>query len=273
MYSGTELHNKSGAVIGGHQKIDRVARNNLTKLGVNTKQFPSSKQILYFEGRNGPDGIKVKSPAQNEPWHYIDPFDSSDTALIKIISEHYANLVQSLARKDNVSAAFQAAWLAHGVVDGLTPAHHFPYEAQLEEMMEHGIDQRTSIKKKLILPGKTKREIIKNNWRMWGIGGLMSMHGLFELGVAMIIAPLRFPDSLPQADDFALIAELGVEEYFLRHARQIAVLDSYERFHKSGWTNKLIRDVKNELAPAIIRCLTTIWYQALIDAEVKSPKD
>ena len=29
-------------------------------------------------------------------------------------------------------AAFEAAWLAHAVTDGFTPAHHEPLEEQLE---------------------------------------------------------------------------------------------------------------------------------------------
>ena len=32
MYSGTTFTNKSGSIMGAHQKIDRVARNNISKL-------------------------------------------------------------------------------------------------------------------------------------------------------------------------------------------------------------------------------------------------
>src|SRR4051812_35123169 len=133
MYSGSTLTNFSGLIMGAHQKIDRIARNHLERLAP-ASSFPRKKTILHFEGNNGPDGIKRKSPAKNEPWHYIQPFDSEDKGLIKIIEDHYASLVSALKKGDDVGAAFEAAWLSHAIVDGLTPAHHYPYEEKLVEL-------------------------------------------------------------------------------------------------------------------------------------------
>ncbi len=269
MYSGTEFHNKSGSIIGAHQKIDRVARKNLRLLGVNKDEFPPIKQILHFEGRNGPDGIKVKSPAQNEPWHYIDPFDDSDTLLVEQLDEHFISLVAALKSGDQVSAAFQAAWLAHTIVDGLTPAHHFPYEEAIEELRGgEGIDTRTSYKEKLIFPGKNSREKVLNNWKAWGVNGIMTRHFAFEMGFAMIVAPLRMNKGMPSQAELDLLREVGVRDYFLRTARHIALLDLYDRFYASGWNNKLVRDIRNELAPTMIRCVSTIWYAAYEEAAI-----
>ena len=72
--------------MGVHQKIDRVARMHIQPLLPAHTDFPSSKEILHFEGKNGPDGIKSKSPAKDEPWHYYDPTDSKD---IKIIQHNH----------------------------------------------------------------------------------------------------------------------------------------------------------------------------------------
>lgn len=131
MYSGTTLHNKSGNIVGAHQKIDRAAFNVLSrKTGL--KHFPPKKLLIYFEGRNGPDGIKAKSPAQNEPWHYYDPFDTSDKLLVNMIEEHIKELSTALKQGNHERAAFEASWLAHAIVDGLTPAHHFPYEQEVD---------------------------------------------------------------------------------------------------------------------------------------------
>jgi hypothetical protein len=58
MYSGTTMRNSSGNILGAHQKIDKVARKALEKSLPNTP-FPSIKTILYFEGKNGPDGITM----------------------------------------------------------------------------------------------------------------------------------------------------------------------------------------------------------------------
>ena len=128
MYSGTTLTKFSGRVFGAHQNIDRVARRHLAKLLPDNSAFPSIRQILHFEGINGPDGIKRKSPAVDEPWHYYNPFDRADTKLIELIQSHYANLVAALKANNQERAGFEAAWLAHAIVDGLTPAHHYPYE-------------------------------------------------------------------------------------------------------------------------------------------------
>ena len=51
--------------MGTHQKIDRVARKHLAEVVENDDSFPSIKDILLFEGKNGPDGIKKKSPSHN----------------------------------------------------------------------------------------------------------------------------------------------------------------------------------------------------------------
>ncbi|MCA9330110.1 hypothetical protein KDA11_05650 [Candidatus Saccharibacteria bacterium] len=267
MYSGTTLTIKSGRVMGAHQKIDRAARKNLRILGVKNASFPTSKQILHFEGKNGPDGIKRKSPAVNEPWHYFNPFDDQDTSLIVLINNHYNLLTIALKDREIERAAFESAWLAHALVDGLTPAHHYPYEEKLNELRGgEGIETRTSIKEKLVLPGETRTQQVKNNWKMWGPKGLMTTHGMFEFGVAAIIAPLNFPSSLPSKDDIARMQQIGVGEYFKQTAREIAVLDIYQRFYKRGWTTKLSIDIRNKLTPTIIKTVSLAWYCALLEA-------
>jgi hypothetical protein len=50
--------------MGAHQKIDRTARNLLEHLAP-ACPFPRTKTILHFEGNNGPDAIKRKSPAKD----------------------------------------------------------------------------------------------------------------------------------------------------------------------------------------------------------------
>ena len=109
MYSGTTIHNKSGRAMGVHQKIDRAARRHLSQLIKTQKFFPPIRQVLHFEGRGGPDAIKRKSPAQDEPWHYFDPTDIKDTQLLKMISDHQANLAAALKSKNQERAA-KLAW-------------------------------------------------------------------------------------------------------------------------------------------------------------------
>ncbi len=267
MYSGSTLTNFSGAIFGAHQKIDRVAFKFLQKLIQEKKGFPDIKDVLHFEGKNGPDGIKRKSPAKDEPWHFYDPFDEDDTELILVIEKHYNELVKRLKNGSPERSAFDAAWLAHAVVDGLTPAHHYPYEEKLAELRgSDDLQTRDSLINKVVIPGKTKKDSLKKNWAMWGVGGLMSMHAMFEVGVAFILAPLSIKVAEPSPGDINVLIEHGYKEMFKRSAREIALLDMYNRFNKSGWTRKLIREVRNELAPVVIKTVTLIWFSAMRDA-------
>ncbi len=267
MYSGSTLTKYSGRVMGAHQKIDRIARRHLVKLVGNKVDFPTSREILYFEGKNGPDAIKRKSPAKDELWHYYNPFDDSDTQIVEIIQDHYQQLVKELRASNRERVAFEASWLAHAIVDGLTPAHHFPYEEKLAELRGgEGIETRTTIKGKIVMPGETKREQVKNNWKMWGPKGLMTTHGLFEIGVASIIAPLSFADTVPTIADLRSIEQLGLAELFRRTAREIAVLDMYTRYQQKGWTPKLAYEVRHKLGPLIINNVTLAWFSALLES-------
>lgn len=263
MYSGTTIRRSSGNLLGAHQKIDRVARRALEHALPHTP-FPRTKDILHFEGDNGPDAIKRKSPAKDEPWHYYDPTDPNDVGLIEMIETHTANLIQALKKDNEEKAAFEAAWLAHAVVDGLTPAHHFPLEATLSELRGAGLETRTSLKDKLIIrsPGDTRRQMLVKNWQYWGAKGIMTTHGLFEWGVAMTIAPLRLRRGYPNGNDLIRARSEGIVPIFKEAAAQIHSLSMYETFHKHGWTNKLAKQTRQELAPLIVKIVTLAWYAA-----------
>lgn len=273
MYSGTTLTPVSGRIMGAHQKFDRVARNQLSKILPNDKVFPSSRKILHFEGRKGPDAIKRKSPARDEPWHYYSPFDNNDSQLIELIQSHYSQLVKELKNDNKERVAFESAWLAHVIVDGLTPAHHYPYEEELSKIRGSGKETRTTVREKLLPKGETKRDTLKKSWKVYGPKGLMSTHGLFELGVAFIIAPLSMSNATITEQDINNAQVLGVVELFRRTAREIAVLDMFERFKDRGWTTKLMMDVRNKLAPSISKMITMSWYLALVDAKLIEPRD
>lgn len=273
MYSGTTLTSISGSVLGAHQKIDRLARKALGSIMPAKSWFPSIGDILHFEGNNGPDAIKRKSPARDEPWHYYAPFDETDTQLLDIINEHYDRLVWALRHKDNVRGSFEAAWLAHAVVDGLTPAHHYPYEAELTELRGGlGIESRTTIKQKLVMPGETRRKQMSNNWKMWGPKGLLTTHGLFEWGIAAIIAPISARNNRIRIKQSSIdeLHEFGVQELFKRKAREVANLNMYDAYYKNGWTPWLAQQTRRHLAPIIVNTVTLIWYAALQEANKKA---
>lgn len=267
MYSGTTLTKYSGRVLGSHQKLDVLSRRQLEKLGINRDQFPSIRKILHFEGKNGPDGIKRKSPAVDEPWHYFNPFDDKDSDLIDLIETHYKRLVKDLKAKDEEKAAFEAAWLAHALVDGLTPAHHFPYEQKIAELRGEDNSTRNTIKEKLLVARGTALEKARGNWKMWGPKGIITSHSMFELGLVMLVKPLKFSESIPSDRMIKDFKELGIAEWYKRVAREIAVLGMFDHYLDRGWTPKLAWQVRHKLVPAIVQTITLSWHSAVHDAQ------
>ncbi|MFO0781723.1 MAG: hypothetical protein U0524_02405 [Candidatus Saccharimonadales bacterium] len=267
MYSGSTITRYSGQVLGAHQKIDRVARRQLEKL-LPQSGFPTARSITHFEGDNGPDGVKRKSPGKDEPWHFFQPFDSKDTKLITDIEDHYHKLVNALRIEDRVRAAFEAAWLSHAIVDGLTPAHHYPYEEKLVELSSgRAIEGRTSVAKKIFAPGESVLHSVTNNWKIWGPKGLITTHAAFESGVAMLIAPMHIRHCRPNADKIKKFSELPLDQWFREVAQDVARLELYDSFYKSGWTIPLARRVRDQLAPALVQAVTLAWYGAALEAQ------
>ena len=262
MYSGTTLHGKSGNLIGAHQKFDRVARKFVGQLrpGVN---FPSSKEILHFEGNKGPDAIKRKSPAVDEPWHYWDPTDPNDQGVLDMIARHHDSMVAALAEGNAEKVAFDAAWMAHAIVDGLTPPHHYPYEKELLKLTGKGLDSRSSVKDKIVIKGDTKRQTLSKNWKMWGAKGLMLSHASFEWGVSTVAAPMKLTKGRPSEADIKHAHNIGFPKFYSEQALEIYELNMYERYLRRGWSTKLAREIRQELAPRIVKSIVVAWVLAL----------
>lgn len=253
--------------MGAHQKIDRVARRNLRRMLPRTSNFPRIAEILHFEGRNGPDGIKAKSPGQNEPWHYVDPDNPDDRQLFGLIEDHFHNLSKALADNETERAAFEAAWLAHAIVDGLTPAHHYPLADKIEELWGKPHTERTTIRDKNIIRGDNRRDSLRKNWEYWGAKGIFTTHFMFEFGFATTISPLRYNDLAPSSDDITRVAREGIVPLFEETLRSVYAKGMYEDFYKHGWTAGLARKSRVFLAPTIINMVTLAWYAAAEDAK------
>lgn len=266
-----------------HQKIDRTAYRHLRRICALTGTqlprsrarskrgrdfyFPRLKNIYHFEGRNGPDATKLKNKENVEqPWHFIDPLDIGDTDLHHYIDDHYDALVEALKNKDEIRSAFEASWLAHALVDGLTPAHHYPYEEALEELRGETRHSRKGLVGRAYVKGETPRESWRLSMKLIGPKGLLTTHALFEGGAFTIMAPLRLTKAAPKPEDIADIKKYGVVGYFQRMAREVAAYEMYQRYLAEGWTRKLTSDVRRELAPRMVMMVTLAWYAALHDA-------
>lgn len=267
MYSGTTFRKNSGGFIGVHQKIDRVARRHLSHMPGAPLSFPSTREILHFEGNNGPDGIKRKSPSIDEPWHYVDPLMKDDTSLRTMILDHHVNMVEALKNDNRERVAFEAAWIAHAIADGLTPAHHYPLSEKIEELWGRPKEERLTIIEKNLIRGKSNRETVRKNWQYWGAKGIFTTHVLFELGIATAIKTSRLNNSLPSSEWLAHAEDIGVGALFDESVQRIYALDMYKEFWQNGWTAKLARESRQILIPEIIQVVLFAWYSACKEAD------
>lgn len=270
MYSGTTFRKNSGNFIGVHQKIDRVSRKNLTRLltHAHNHSFPAIREILHFEGDNGPDGIKRKSPSVDEPWHYINPADPNDRELIDMVEAHVRNLSEALREGNRARAAFEAAWMGHAITDGLTPAHHFPLSDKIEELWGKPKEERLTVIDKNVIRGETHRDTIARNWEYWGAKGVFATHILFELGVAMSIKTTTFPKPLIDITWYHDHDTQTVGDVLLAAVTEVYELNMYEDFWRNGWSAKLARQTRNKLIPIIARTIAFAWYRASEDAGI-----
>lgn len=263
MYAGTTYGKKSGHLLGVHQRIDRVAKRHLKPLMKQGEAFPTIAQVLHFEGMNGPDGIKHKSPSVDEPWHFIDPDNHEDTTVMQMIIDHQINLAEALKSHNMERAAFEAAWMAHAVVDGLTPAHHYPLADKIEELFGMPHHERSSVREKNIIKGSGKRDTLKKNWQYWGNNGVFMNHVMFEFGVATAILGKDFRGISISESDLMKLKKDGYAETFQDTMKKVIKLGTYESFSKNGWSRKLAKTIQMELVPLIVRAVVLGWYGAL----------
>jgi hypothetical protein len=179
-------------------------------------------------------------------------------------------LIKVLKAKNKEKAAFEASWMAHTILDGLTPAHQYPLEQELERLRGEGKETRDTILKKLVIPGENRREAIKKNWHIWGAKGLFTTHYLFEWGAATVISTLSPKIAIPTRYEIKTIEQLGLIEYYKRVAREVALLNIYERFYKRSWTLGLAKVTRRELAPRMAKTVTLAWYLAAKEAGIAS---
>lgn len=252
----------SGKLTGTHQKIDRAARSLLGKNLPKRAYFPTYKEIVYFEGNRGPDGLKRKSPGVDEPMHFIIP-ENDDGRLIQMIKDHQYNLKRALRKDNPTRAAFEAAWLAHAVVDGLTPAHHVPLSDVQDELMTNKEFVTVfGAPIKGIMHGDNFLQTARNNWLYWGADGHMSRHIAFEYGVAVVATatPTRSLTPKLARKDFK---DVDLVEEFYTTLRKVHALDMYTRFRKEGWNTALAFESKDILLPEIIRMVALAWASCI----------
>jgi hypothetical protein len=253
--------------MGVHQRIDRIARRKLAKCMDDTA-FPSITNILHFEGKNGPDGIKSKSPARDEPWHFVDPSDKNDSKLYEDIEHHIHNLSIALRNNESERASFEAAWLAHAVVDGLTPAHQYSLSDKIEELWGKPKEERMSVMDKNVIRGSNTRDTFSKNWKYWGAGGVWTTHYMFELGFAVAVAPQRYTDMSIQPKLVENVDNNGYLHAYKTMIHEVYEDAMYEEYYKKGWTRHLASESRDFLMPLLVDAVALAWYEALKKAKI-----
>lgn len=262
MYAGTTFRVKSGRVMGVHQRIDRLARKKLKHMGIDGSRFPKIIDILHFEGKNGPDGIKSKSPSIDEPWHFVNPLDPKDTQLYVDIENHMQNLTKALRDDEKERAAFEAAWLSHAIVDGLTPAHQYPLSDKIEELWGKPKESRTTILDKSFIKGVNSRDTLSRNWKYWGVGGVWTAHYLFEWGFAAAVSSSRFTEVEISEKQKELVDTTGFLPVYKSIVQEVFELNMYEEYYKQGWNRHLATLSREKLMPLLITAVALAWYAA-----------
>ena len=83
----------------------------------------------------------------------------------------------------------------------------------------------------------------------------------------MLIAPMHIRHCRPNADKIKKFSELPLDQWFREVAQDVARLELYDSFYKSGWTIPLARRVRDQLAPALVQAVTLAWYGAALEAQ------
>lgn len=266
MYAGIPISHNSGRIVGVHQKIDRASRLGLNDLLKKHSDFPGIRMILHFEGKNGPDGLKIKKSTKDIPWHFINPLDIEDKYLISIVENHIYNLARALKLNDEIKSAYEASWLAHAITDGLTPAHLKSVDGLIEDFFGSSPKYMGYADRKII-KGNNRRDTILKNWEYWGAGGVMANHFKYEIGVATAIASESFNNIKPSSSDIEYLKSKGFEATFIKSIRKIYSLKSYENFIKQGMTINLALEIKQIIIPEIIKCVILAWYWSYLTSQ------
>lgn len=274
MYSRVTPFEKADRIAGTHQKIDRAARlilREIRSLALPKSQvhFPSINEILRFEGSGGPDGIKMKSPGKDEPWHFVNP-RGDYSAMMTYIENHLTNLSIALSEQNFVRASFEAGWMAHAITDALTPAHQYPMEDKIIEISGKHPNERIKLNQKMFLPGDTWRKRLSANWKYLGPKGVMSSHMLYEMGVAVLTTSLsaRKIAQKPSPQEITRLKNGEFITMFEDSIQFVAKKQYYQTFIRKGWTSRLARETRTILLPEISKLVALAWLEAIRRAEL-----
>ena len=267
MYSRTIPLSKKTEKVATHQRLIRAARRATVPFLPTNTTFPPAKQIIHFEGKNGPDGLASKHSVGDEPTEFINPKDPTDRKLLAEIKNRIYNLHIAIKKKNHIRANFEAAWLSHIIIDGLTPPHHQPFKEQLKEIDPREAAEIDSRLKRIFTSGGDNAlDTFALNWKRLGPHGVGTNHMMFEAGVDLLVMPLS-PRHLSRVEittaELKRVKSGRFISLYSDAVKKINSLRMFERYEKSSWTTDLATDVRETLIPEIVRMITLAWLAAV----------
>lgn len=231
---------------GTHCTINRHALRLLNQGGVRVgKDFPPLSLINHFEDFQGPDGEWIRGNLPSSKMTYNPRTGDGDAP--QEASRFFKKLVLSLRKRNLDTAAKDAAWLSHIVVDLLWPPH------QIGRYHDRTIQ---------FFFWK-----IRSNWedgRTSAIWHREDCHTKFETLAALSVLRRKI---LPGSIDHAYVARArenlsSFEEYLRNKALLIREKGLYQTFIREGWGKEIRRMLDTCVFPTMISVVGTLWNLA-----------
>lgn len=269
MFSRTILADSKTEKIATHQRLVRAASKQVKAYLPKGAKFPTAKQINYFEGKNGPDGLGTKKSKEEDiPCQFLLP-ENDDGRLVGHIRDHLHEVHEAYKKRDEIKLSFELAWLEHMIVDGLTPAHHYPFKEEVDKLSKRDRKEVDNLMKRLFLSGDGILNSIEVNWKHIGPKGVGSSHILYEAGIDFIAMSLRARQLIKPitAEDIKKAKNGQFVDLYYKSVYKIADMKMFDKYMKSGWTTELANSTREVLLPEAVKCITLGWIAGIYEGK------
>lgn len=228
-----------------HCTVNRLARGVLFVTPVH-KFLPSARDINYYEGMQGIDGLWMRD--QHLPSRSVyNPLTQQGNGLIEV-REQFQALLQ-VCKEDSPELPKHLAYLSHIISDLCTPPHQYG---------------------QLIKP---KRErwywfYTTSDWTDQEPGQWFNQHILFEMNlmVRFLFKPFKQAKVYTQLVNEYMRYRHKRSEVLLKFMREqittIHKLGIYQEYLRYGWTKHIEQTMRLVVLPNIVSLVATSWYLA-----------
>jgi len=253
MFSGTISKKRSIRFLGMHQKVVKYAYRIFVFYKPNLQYFPTTKDILEYEGHLGPDHIWLSKAIDND--HHFHPETGTGDAL-ELINYHFKKLSAELAQKepDRHLTSYHSAYLAHFVADMFTPPH---------------IEEKNNVTEpeyyaKLRIFAKFVRFMLRTRK-----GKKEFKHQAFETNLWRATFGRKIKIELPEGEPLKIAEEIAADpaEYLTPMIRKTYQLKLFTNYKRNGWSKQISRKLRYVVLPRAVTTVAMFWLAACIEAQ------